>query len=317
MMSNEMGHEELHTLRAEVTALTTEVAALRQPGQSRPSRRRRWWSGRARLGAAVALAVLFALVPLSLFAANPFNDLVPGSVHNADIDAIYNAGITTGCVPNVSYCPTANVTRQEMASFLARTAGIGGHAPVVNALTAVNATNAANAANATNAGNANTLDGKNANEIVRSAYVQRYADITITTDFNGVVLETAAITAPSAGYLIVTASETAQVTTVTPLVHFGVDVDLPSSSGWAGSFAVSGTMHTTDTGFYSGALTVRFPVAAGVHTVRLKAHNDGSGAVTGKGGAMNVVFVPFDGAGAGSAGAATPASSPGSDPLRP
>jgi hypothetical protein len=299
---------ELHDLRTRLDATNQRLAAAEQElahtGRAhRP--RRRWRSARTRLGAAAALAVLFALVPLSLFAANPFNDLVPGSVHNADIDAIYNAGITTGCVPNVSYCPTANVTRQEMASFLARTAGIGGHPPVVNALTAVNANNA------------NTVDGKNANEIVRSAYVERNSDVTITTDPNGVILESATITAPATGFLIVTAYETVQSTAITPLVHFGADVDLPSSSGWSSSFAVSGVIHTTDTGFYSGALTVRFPVAAGAHTVRLKAHNDGSGAVTGKGGALNVVFVPFDGAGAGSAGAATPATNSGSDPLRP
>jgi hypothetical protein len=79
---------------------------------------------------------LVALVPLATLAANPFTDLVPGSVHNPNIDAIYNAGITTGCVPNAEYCPTDFVTRQEMASFLARTAGLGGNPAVANALTA-------------------------------------------------------------------------------------------------------------------------------------------------------------------------------------
>ena len=49
----------------------------------------------------LALAVLLiALVPLATLAANPFTDLVPGSVHNTNIDAIYTAGITTGCVLN-------------------------------------------------------------------------------------------------------------------------------------------------------------------------------------------------------------------------
>ena len=68
-------------------------------------------------------ALLVALVPLATLAANPFTDLNPGSVHNANIDAIYNAGITTGCDPGVAYCPNGLVTREEMASFLARTAG--------------------------------------------------------------------------------------------------------------------------------------------------------------------------------------------------
>jgi len=78
------------------------------------------------------VALLVALTPLSLLAAGPFNDLT-GGVHDANIQAIYDAGITKGCVPNVSYCPTANVTREEMASFLARTAGLGTNPPVANA----------------------------------------------------------------------------------------------------------------------------------------------------------------------------------------
>jgi hypothetical protein len=66
-------------------------------------------------------------------------------VHDANIQVIYDAGITKGCVPNVSYCPTANVTREEMASFLARTAGLGTNPPVVNAKTAQTATHAGSA----------------------------------------------------------------------------------------------------------------------------------------------------------------------------
>ena len=38
-------------------------------------------------------------MPLGLLAANPFTDLNPDSMHNPSIEAIYAAGITTGCVP--------------------------------------------------------------------------------------------------------------------------------------------------------------------------------------------------------------------------
>jgi glucose/arabinose dehydrogenase len=41
------------------------------------------------------------------------------SVHEADINRVAAAGITTGCAAN-RYCPRATVTRQEMASFLVR-----------------------------------------------------------------------------------------------------------------------------------------------------------------------------------------------------
>ncbi len=122
---------ELARLRADVATLIArdraremELTALRRALRPRH---------RQRIAPALVLALLVALVPLSLLAANPFGDLT-GSVHDADIDAIYNAGVTTGCDP-VSYCPTANVTRQEMASFLARLGGLGGHPPVANAAT--------------------------------------------------------------------------------------------------------------------------------------------------------------------------------------
>jgi hypothetical protein len=116
--------------------LETEVATLRR----QRARRSDW---RRRLPLAL-VALLVALVPLGIAAAG-FNDLNPGSPHNANIQAIADAGITKGCDPGVSYCPNGLVTREEMASFLARTAGLGGNAPVVNAKTAQTADQATNA----------------------------------------------------------------------------------------------------------------------------------------------------------------------------
>jgi hypothetical protein len=101
-----------------------ELATLRAARAERP--RRKGFLG-GRLGRSLAVlttALIIALVPLSIYAANTFTDLQSGSVHNGDIDTIYNLGITTGCVPDTNYCPTNNVTRQEMASFLARTASL-------------------------------------------------------------------------------------------------------------------------------------------------------------------------------------------------
>lgn len=122
-----MSENSLRDVLIELERLRFKVAVLER-GKIRSRRSRRLFS-------LLIVTLLIALTPLSLLAANPFNDLVPGSVHNSNIDAIYNAGITTGCVPNQSYCPTDLVTRQEMASFLARTAGIGGNPAVTNART--------------------------------------------------------------------------------------------------------------------------------------------------------------------------------------
>jgi len=139
-MADDITRAELDQLRAELAAQQDEVAALRRAIGA--SRTRRFPRLPRRLLPLALVAVLLVLTPLSLLAANPFTDLQSGSVHNANIDAIYNAGITTGCAPNAQYCPTDVVTRQEMASFLARAAGLGTNPPVANAKTAQTATNA-------------------------------------------------------------------------------------------------------------------------------------------------------------------------------
>ena len=117
----------------QLAALQQEVAQLRREVQQQ-RRRKRPHRGHLLLIGFVAL--LAALAPLSLFAAGQFSDVDPNSVHANNIIAIRNAGITTGCNPAANlYCPNNYVRRDEMASFLARTAGIGGNPPVVNALT--------------------------------------------------------------------------------------------------------------------------------------------------------------------------------------
>jgi SpoIID/LytB domain protein len=51
-------------------------------------------------------------------AESPFTD-TDGDVHEANIGAVAAAGITSGCT-TTTYCPTANITRGQMAVFLAR-----------------------------------------------------------------------------------------------------------------------------------------------------------------------------------------------------
>lgn len=124
--------------------LEAEVATLRRRG----TRRSNW---RKRLPLAL-VALLVALVPLGIAAAGPtFSDLGEAApVHQANIQAIGDAGITTGFDDPANpgqrtYSPKGLVTREEMASFLARTAGLGSNAPIVNAKTAQTAGTATNA----------------------------------------------------------------------------------------------------------------------------------------------------------------------------
>src|SRR5438128_2605456 len=116
---------------AQATAATRLARAERELARYRA--RRRGWHNRRWL-AAVLIASHDAVVPLGLLAAN-FQDLNPGSVHNANINLIADAGISRDCTDPQHYCPNDFVTREQMASFLARTAGLGTNPPVVNAAT--------------------------------------------------------------------------------------------------------------------------------------------------------------------------------------
>ncbi len=49
----------------------------------------------------------------------PFTDIPTGSFARADIELIYDLGITKGIAPD-SYGPSDRVTREQMAAFLAR-----------------------------------------------------------------------------------------------------------------------------------------------------------------------------------------------------
>jgi hypothetical protein len=134
--------DDLADLRAELTVQRAEIAAQRAAIGA--LKRRRHLSRRA-LPLLVAVA-LVALIPLATLAAAPvFSDLGDAAeVHRPNIVAIGNAGITTGFDDPASgnpairlYVPKDLVTREEMASFLARTAGLGANPPVANAATAL------------------------------------------------------------------------------------------------------------------------------------------------------------------------------------
>ncbi len=50
---------------------------------------------------------------------SPFSDVQSGSTFASYIEALYNNGITTGC-GNGDYCPSEDVTRDQMAAFIIR-----------------------------------------------------------------------------------------------------------------------------------------------------------------------------------------------------
>jgi hypothetical protein len=106
-------------------------------------------SRRSLVTAACVAAAIAIFGAGTAWANNPFVDIA-GNNHAGNIDAIYNAGITTGC-DGTHYCPNDFVTRAQMATFLARLGGLSGgttkNFPKANAKGPTQAYCALNAAN--------------------------------------------------------------------------------------------------------------------------------------------------------------------------
>jgi len=285
-MAEQHRPDDLAPLYAELAALRAEVRRKRAP--------RRWLP-------LVLVALLVVLVPLAGLAAGPtFTDLNAGSVHNANIQAIADAGITTGCDPGVSYCPNGLVTREEMASFLARTAGLGSNPPVVNAATAQTATSATtattatnatqlggqpasfyqaagqpitNATNAVNAQNANTVGNYAPNALVRvtraddghkgASFPEYLQAVPVDPLYKTFV--TLTIVAPQAGFILVSGQAF--------VLHFNSASDIISVCARHtenGETSVATESYLAVAGETVG-LTWAFPVAAGTQTFVLEA----------------------------------------------
>jgi hypothetical protein len=81
---------------------------------------------------AVVLTAIVAF-PLGAIASHQFTDVPDSNTFHDDIEAIRDAGVTTGCGLNL-YCPKDFVTREQMAAFLNRLGALeAGTNPVVNA----------------------------------------------------------------------------------------------------------------------------------------------------------------------------------------
>jgi len=78
-------------------------------------------SSAVRLALAIGVLVVGISIvaqPRAAVAASPFTD-IGTSAFKADIEWLYSEGITSGCT-STQFCPTASVTRGQVASFLSR-----------------------------------------------------------------------------------------------------------------------------------------------------------------------------------------------------
>lgn len=93
----------------------------------------RWLQTKTRRKAA-ALALTAALViPGLALASHSFSDVPDSNAFHTNISRVYGARITTGCSAT-EYCPSANVTREQMAAFLARSGGRVASTTISNAI---------------------------------------------------------------------------------------------------------------------------------------------------------------------------------------
>ncbi|HEY8600841.1 MAG TPA: hypothetical protein VIL85_20560 [Thermomicrobiales bacterium] len=272
-----MAEPTLREIQAELATLRAEVR-----GQRRARARRRAWPLAIVIG-------LVTLLPLSVVAAGPtFSDLESaGEAHRGNIRALGDAGITTGFPdPNNAearlYDPKGLVTREEMASFLARTAGLGGNPAVANAA---------------------TVGGFPANTLSRISAAATIGPFPLTTTPQ--ILTTVPLAAPAPGYAYVTGAAVFYASGQTNAMA-SARVRMVNGGASHPLYAVIGTIPATALE-QSLAPTWVFRVPqAGPQSFVIEALIDpaSTGAVTVANIALNVLYVPF--ASDGASGASAP-----------
>ncbi len=129
--------------------------------------------------------VLVVMAPIAVYAAGTFVD-DDTSIFEDDIEWMASNEITLGCNPpaNDRYCPTDNVTREQMAAFMHRLADSG----------------------AVNAGDSLRLNGKGPGYYENMIWATGVDDVAHTLIDTGTATAELTITTPWDGYLLINAS---------------------------------------------------------------------------------------------------------------
>lgn len=243
----------------------------------------------ARVALAVAVIVA-ALAPATVYASHQFTDVPDTNIFHSNIGWMADNNITAGCNPpaNDQYCPSDNVTREQMAAFMQRLA----EGKVVDAATAVSAENA------------DTVDGFDANELARVAYDidEQGSPVVVAGLAASETVLTAEITAPGPGFITI-AGHTGMLHDAdgvgASLCQITVD-DLDGSSGAdilggstvSFSFPAANELRECAT---NGAFTTQF---GGTYTVNLRV-GVLLDTVEADRGTLVVEYTPFNGVGTG------------------
>ena len=135
----------------------------------------------------LVITVAALAFPLGVLATHQFADVPTSASYHDDVQALVEAGVTTGCGGG-NYCPNNNVTRGQMAQFLNRLGDLDGNSdPSVNA---------------------DAVDGRDANELTRVAAATVSPFQTLDTPGTWENIETVSVTTPAAGFVTVSGSAT-------------------------------------------------------------------------------------------------------------
>lgn len=114
--------EEIQAIRAELEGLREQVDAVGSrgghSGWTRVTARPRLAKRLTRIG----IVALMLALPVMVNASHQFTDVPTSHTFHSAISKLYGARLTTGCSAS-KFCPSANVTRGQMAAFLVR--GLG------------------------------------------------------------------------------------------------------------------------------------------------------------------------------------------------
>jgi hypothetical protein len=118
--------------RDRIASLEARIAELEERSARRALPRP---PGRFRRLAMVGLALALIIPAGAVLAGSDFNDVPPSHQFYSAINAVADAGITTGCPQGTNnYCPNGLVTRGQMAAFMSRLGALRpGEEPKVNA----------------------------------------------------------------------------------------------------------------------------------------------------------------------------------------
>jgi hypothetical protein len=257
--------------------LETQVQQLQEQlsQQQRPMRRRAP-SRTRRTMLVIGLALALVITPAIALAAHQFGDVPNSNPFHTDIAALVNSGVTAGCGGG-NYCPKAEVTREQMAAFLNRLGALApDKTPVVNAA---------------------KLGGRSANELVRVA--RGSTNVSTVLESTETPHGSVSITAPAAGFVLVTAAPTVQNSGCTNLCYFHHRVR-HAQTGSHSIDAVDGVAGPP-TFWGTAAISWVFPVTAGTHTFESRLHRPagGDGTLLAYFNALTALYTPFGSTGGG------------------